>query len=89
MPSGIERYQMKLTDRLQHLRQSVATRECTEVSKISLFFNDYAIAEDDTVKSLGQFTVYYSISLKSLSEVSLDNKRPYVHTLCWQLSRIT
>lgn len=67
MPSGIERYQMKLTDRLQHLRQSVATRECTEVSKISLFFNDYAIAEDDTVKSLG-LTVADTIEAYILSE---------------------
>ena len=54
MPSGIQKYEVKITDRLFSLREEIAKRESVTADRVTMFYNDTAIHSDDSVQSLGE-----------------------------------
>lgn len=55
MPSGIQKYEIKITDRILTLREEIAKRESVSTERVSMFYKDRAIHTDDTVHSMGKF----------------------------------
>ena len=56
MPSGIQKYEVKITERLFSLREEIAKRESVTADRVTMFYNDTAIHSDDSVQSLGEST---------------------------------
>lgn len=63
MPSGIQKYEMKLTDRLFTLKEEIAKRESVSADRVTMFCNDNAIHTEDTVKGLGKSREMYKAAV--------------------------